>query len=129
MTIQERFESHIEPITVSGCWLWMSYTTKAGYGRFKINGKMDYAHRVAYKMYKGQIPKGLQIDHLCRVRGCCNPDHLEAVTCKENNRRGWYGVLWRCKNGHDTTRDENVIKKKTGGRRCRVCHNDWLRNN
>lgn len=67
------------------CWLWIACKNKAGYGSF--NGG-EYAHRFSYEELVGEIPKGLQIDHLCRVRHCVNPKHLEAVTNQVNGQRG-----------------------------------------
>lgn len=64
------------------CWLWLRATT---YGGFR--GKS--AHRVAYEIVKGPIPDGMVIDHLCMIKNCVNPDHLEAVTQSENMRRFW----------------------------------------
>ena len=74
-----------------GCWLWKSKKIR-GYGYFRIHKpkKVDVSvHRYSYKMAYGEIPAGLQIDHLCSVRHCVQPKHLEAVTCLENNRRSW----------------------------------------
>ena len=68
------------------CWLWVARTSD-GYGLLTLNGKQRLAHRVSYEFYNGPIPDGLQIDHLCRVRNCINPAHLEPVTAKENRRR------------------------------------------
>lgn len=78
----------------NGCWIWQAskhapnkhYPTLM-YGRINLLGKTEYAHRVSYKLFKGDIPDGLVIDHLCRVPLCVNPEHLEAVTQKENNLR------------------------------------------
>lgn len=80
----------------SGCWIWVGalYYGKEDrpkYGQMRIGrtpGKLIQAHRVAYKLYKGEIPKGLELDHLCRNTLCVNPEHLEAVTHYENMKRG-----------------------------------------
>jgi len=70
------------------CWTWSGGLRADGYGRFTFNGHRSMAHRFAYEMAKGPIPLGLDIDHLCRVRHCVNPHHLEAVTRRENLLRG-----------------------------------------
>lgn len=78
----------------SGCWIWQNDTSSNGYGQIKPAGsKRLPAHRASYVAFKGEIPDGLYIDHLCRVRACVNPDHLEPVTHEENVRRGLGGVL------------------------------------
>lgn len=75
-----------------GCWLWTGAKNWTGYGQrsVRVDGKVRTAraHRMAYELLVGPIPEGLTIDHLCRVRHCVNPDHLEPVTMKENARRG-----------------------------------------
>ena len=70
------------------CWTWTAATDLDGYGVFWTGKKMRGAHRIAYKQFVGQIPDGLQIDHLCRNRNCVNPTHMEVVTPRENNLRG-----------------------------------------
>ena len=72
----------------TGCWIWQRARNREGYGCIKSNGILLRAHRVAYEIVKGPIPEGLTIDHLCRVRACINPDHLEPVTGRENTLRG-----------------------------------------
>lgn len=95
------------------CWSWTGGLT-VGYAHFKGLGEY-FGHRVSYRLVKGPIAKGLTIDHLCRVTACVNPDHLEAVTHKENVRRGKNGVLRHlhaprpykpfCVRGHERTPD------------------------
>jgi hypothetical protein len=82
----------VKRITVddrTGCWLWDGYISTTGYGSIKFQGRIGSVHRLSYESFVGPIPEGLQIDHLCRVRACCNPEHLEPVTSRENTIRGF----------------------------------------
>ena len=74
----------------TGCWLWQGRKQRDGYANFYIPGISNAvnAHRWSYEFFVADIPEGLTIDHLCRVRHCVNPNHLEAVTFLENMRRG-----------------------------------------
>lgn len=69
------------------CWDWTGAVTSRGYGSVGHDGRIQSTHRVAYELLIGPIPPGLQIDHLCRNKLCCNPWHLEPVTAQENRRR------------------------------------------
>lgn len=69
------------------CWVWTGWTDRDGYGALDVGGKFTRAHRFAYEELVGPIPEGLTIDHLCRVKHCVNPAHLEPVTAEENTRR------------------------------------------
>lgn len=69
-------------------WLWEGRTNSGGYGQISLGFRVFSVHRVVYELIRGEIPDGYVVDHLCRVRHCCNPDHLEAVTPSENTRRG-----------------------------------------
>ncbi|NWN89184.1 MAG: HNH endonuclease [Micrococcaceae bacterium] len=111
-----------------GCWLWIGYLNRSGYGTFGVNGKAMLAHRWSYEHYIGPIPDGLDIDHLCRVRHCVNPAHMEPVTNAENIARSpiHYGARTRCKNGHEFT-PENTAVRPDGGRRCLTCKRMWGR--
>lgn len=85
----------------NGCWIWNGAIHKSGYGQIKWEGKSTVAHRVIYTIFKGEIPKGLVIDHLCNIKKCVNPEHLEAVTYAENTQRAWnrnHCVTCTCKN-------------------------------
>lgn len=88
--IEERFWSKVEPEPNSGCWIWIGART-CGYGAIgrgtRSEGNIG-AHRFAYLLLRGPIPLGLEPDHLCRLRCCVNPWHLELVTRRENSQRG-----------------------------------------
>jgi hypothetical protein len=108
------------------CWLWKGYRNEYGYGRFAFGNKTLYAHRFAYELLVAPIPEGLQIDHLCRVRHCVNPDHLEAVPQSVNILRGT-GPAARnhdateCTHGHPFDEDNTYIRPN-GSRSCKQCH-------
>jgi hypothetical protein len=110
------------------CWLWTLPGGVGGYGAFYLNGRMQTAHRAAYQLEVGAIPTGLVVDHLCRVRNCVRPSHLEAVTVKENNRRArvWetgaaiQRAKTHCPHGHPYSGD-NLRICKDGKRACRAC--------
>jgi hypothetical protein len=89
----ELFWSRVDKDGPNGCWLWTGVHIGAGYGQASLNGVRQVAHRVAYELTVGPVPEGLQLDHLCRNRGCVNPDHLEPVTASENKRRAWQASL------------------------------------
>lgn len=115
-----------------GCWLWTAGLTSriegCGYGALHQDGRYRVAHRVLYEELIGKVPPGLELDHLCRVRRCCNPNHLEPVTRQENGRRGIAGKVAAAKNkakthclkGHPYSGDNLVIREK-GWRGCRIC--------
>lgn len=128
-SIEVRFWSKVE--FSEKCWFWRANTHPSGYGLFHLmHGSQNRAHRVAYELATGsRIPDGLTIDHLCRNRGCVNPQHLEAVSIRENVLRGDTVVAANamkrfCKNGHPLEGDNLVRAKLKQGRRiCRICEN------
>lgn len=104
------------------CWEWMGHRTTNGYGRVTINGKSHPVHRVTYTYFRGDIPAGLEIDHLCRNRACVNPNHLEPVTRLENMRRA-AAVITHCPKGHELSpANLTAYGLKRGVRECRECH-------
>ena len=82
--MERRFFAKIQEIPEMGCWVWTAGRDKNGYGKFTVNKRPRMAHRVSYEAKFGPIPDGLVIDHLCRETSCVNPDHLRAVTTREN---------------------------------------------
>jgi hypothetical protein len=119
----EEFLSRVEK-TPFGCWLWTGYCNPKGYGSARYNGRAQPAHRVAYFLLVGEIPRNKpELDHLCNTRSCVNPSHLEPVTRKENCRRASERQLY-CKHGHEYT-PLNTLWRVWDGytkRYCRECN-------
>lgn len=111
----------------NGCWIWTGKLhPKAGYGLAMPRYGDVFAHRASYKLFRGEIPKGMHIDHLCRVKRCVNPDHLEVVTPAENNRRGLSRSALNiqktsCIHGHPFDEANTRLYIGKDGRRVRFC--------
>ena len=123
--LSQRFWAMVEQ--TPGCWNWRGVTT-SGYGRIKVHGHTVVAHRVAWELLRGPIPEGLTLDHLCRNRGCVNPDHLEPVTGRENTLRGVGASAQQarkthCKRGHpfDEKNTRACLRRGKPYRECRTC--------
>jgi hypothetical protein len=110
----------VDPVT--GCRVWQGKLTQAGYGYIRIDGRMEYTHRLCYEVRVGPIPKGLVLDHVCENRACCNPEHLNAVTQAENLRRMAERRV-ACKRGHPWL-PGNTYVAPDGERQCRTCNRE-----
>jgi hypothetical protein len=119
----DRFEAKIE--RTPWCWNWTGARDR-GYGRFGINGKTVYAHRVAYELWVAPLTPGLTVDHLCRNRSCVNPEHLEEVPNRTNQLRGTSPPAnnsrkQKCVHGHPLSGENLYIVPTTGNRQCQTC--------
>lgn len=103
------------------CWLWTAAVNAKGYGIMCVKNGTTMAHRISYNIHLGQVPSGKQIDHLCRVRNCVNPKHLEAVLPIVNTHRGYTNATkTHCPHGHPYS-GENLYISPRGNRQCREC--------
>lgn len=122
MNTEKLFTKFYERVTPklddAGCWEWTGHITPDGYGRYSLPDKLGniLAHRWAYELFIGPIPDGLTLDHLCRVKTCVNPYHLEPVSARVNVQRAQSNF---CKRGHSL----QDSYKWHGTRNCRPCHN------
>lgn len=126
--LPERFWVKVYPEPNTGCWLWGAATYRNDYGAFSrsVDGKWraQLAHRAAYLALVGPVEDGVELDHLCRVRWCVLPDHLEPVSHRENTLRGqaMTAVQARrthCSENHEFTEDNTYWHR--GHRSCLIC--------
>lgn len=108
----------------AGCWVWKGSKHVRGYGHIWVDGSLQYVHRVVYESMVGPVPSGLVLDHLCRNTSCCNPDHLDPVTQRENTLRGVSlfavnAAKTHCPKGH--AYNETNTWWYDGRRYCRAC--------
>lgn len=121
------------------CLIWTGYVDIEGYGRTRVDGKHQFAHRATYEAMVQPVPAGLQIDHVCHTaakecnggndcmhRRCINPAHLEPVTPLENSRRSNKARKTHCTHGHPFD-ESNTYFKSNGTRRCKECQRGWTR--
>lgn len=132
--LQARIIVSVDEYSGTPCWIWVGGDVdkrpgKGGYARYKRLGKRRVVHRLMYELLVGEIPEGMCLDHLCRNRSCCNPSHLEAVTAKENIKRGDTGkelarkqrAKTHCPHGHEYTPDNTYYVMPHKGRACITC--------
>jgi len=122
--IDERFWKKIAA-TEKGCWEFTGSKSN-GYGRVQRNGVKMPSHQFTWLKLVGPIPDGLEMDHLCRNPPCCNPEHLEPVTHRENVLRGESPMAknarkTRCMKGHELV-EGNLVKRQLPARVCLTCY-------
>ena len=118
----------IWPDPETDCWLWTGWKTKQGYGQYAFRHLGRYwtvmAHRAVWEMTHGSVPP--ELDHICEVRACVNPDHLRAMDHRENTLRGTspaalHARQTHCVHGHEFTPENTYVTPSDGSRGCRTC--------
>jgi hypothetical protein len=120
--LPEWWQERVSMVPETGCWLWMRFVNGDGYGQMTQGGKSVRSHRRAYEEFVGPIAEGAEIDHRCRNRWCCNPDHLDVVSWGENRRRARYdsGYVKACRRGHPMP-NTPLYTDPQGKRQCSAC--------
>jgi hypothetical protein len=130
-----RFLNLVDTQTDSGCWEWLGSRLPTGYGRFRDGGRLWPSHRWIYVDRYGPIDEELHVHHLCRNRGCVRPDHLEAMTKRENDAfrlHTWtplqhessrlrFELRTHCPHGHPYDEDNTYWQRRKDGSKVRVC--------
>ena len=128
-TLKERFFSKVDKQPgEDGCWVWTADLDVGGYGRFWWDADVGVVatHIVCWTLLKGRIPPDAVLDHLCKNRACCRPEHLQPITQRENTMRG-AGItaqnarLQSCRKGHPFTPENTYRPPGTNSRQCREC--------
>ena len=128
-SLPTKFWQQVDINFSSGCWIWTGVHFDSGYARYrnKSLSSSERAHRVVYETLVGPIPNGLVLDHLCEIKDCVNPMHVEPVTDSENLHRS--GITnnsinrakTHCIKGHEFTRENTIIARNGTKRVCRTC--------
>lgn len=132
-TLEERFTGMYIPEPNTGCWLWLAFVGSNGYGHMGVGGKHIAAHRMAWTLYRGPIPAGMCIDHVCRERTCVNPDHLRVATARMNAVENSIGPIARHAAKKCCPKCGGAYERLQGGPRvgrrfCRPCINrSWMK--
>lgn len=131
---ERRLQKLLLEITLedNGCWSHALKPGPQGYRQVKVKCQPHPLHRFIYEHLRGPVEKSLDLDHLCRNRGCCNPDHLEAVSRSENCKRGLTGhnkkqeaaQRTHCSKGHPYTEENTIRSPTTRGRICKTCRDE-----
>lgn len=115
-----RFFAKVDEDPITGCWNWTAFCDPKGYGRFQYGARdARLAYNVSYGLMVGEVPEGLELDHLCRNNRCVNPYHLELVTSAVNMQRR-AGLKTHCPSGHPYS-PENSYRTPAGNTVCRTC--------
>lgn len=125
--VRTRFVRYLAPEMGDddGCWVWPLSIASHGYGQIGW-GPHDgprglvLAHRLSYLLFRGPIPAGMTVDHVCRTRRCCNPGHLRLLSNVENARMNGFSDRKECPHGHPYD-EANTYVSPRGDRRCRAC--------
>lgn len=127
ITAEARIFRQLVENPATGCWEWTGSLHPSGYGRVVVGARRFQTHRWVWTFLCGEIPTGLQLDHLCRNRICCNPEHLEPVDNRTNSLRST-GVTARnavkthCAQGHAFDEANTVLDR--GKRACLTCRRE-----
>lgn len=132
--LKERLFENSIPEPNTGCWLWTK-STRNGYGRIRVNGKKESAHRISFLLFNGMIPESMGVLHKCDTPSCINPEHLWVGTHRDNMmdalKKGRSRIFLKksyCKKGIHEYSEENTCINSSGVRYCRPCWNYYQLN-